>query len=571
MVTDLSEHKAGSAYRPEREWPMRRWGLALAGGTAALAIHHVLTPDGGDRWTDDANRVALATFLGVAGICVAFVVERGKLLGSFAFGILAGLVVASVLYWSGDFRSWEPWRLVSALLTVVLAAPLFQGWRDGGERRWRIPYTAAHDRAWANVCLWFAAWGFVGISFLLAWLLAMLFNLIGIDTLEDLLQQEWFALTLAGTAFGAAVGLLRDHERVVALIQRVAMLVLSVLAPVLAAGLVLFLLALPFTGLDALWETTKATTPILLSCVIGALILANAVIGDGDEGEPRLRLLRWSAMALGATILPLSLIAAVSTGLRIDQYGFTPTRLWAATFTAIACAFGLAYAISLIRGRSDRWTGFVRPANLNLALGLCALAFLLSTPLISFGAISTRDQVARLESGRTPVDAFDFAALRFDFGPAGVKALKKLARAGKTQEIRMAAADALKSDNRYSVEETRRKAEQMSKVILYPKDAVLPATLREHMADWDACASQTPCVLFYRPDEGQAIFILPHATNVFELKDGKWVNSNRSGQSPSPDEIKARKAALIAGKVDIRTIEQRQVFIDGKPVGMPFE
>ena len=71
----------------------------------------------------------------------------------------------------------------------------------------------------------------------------------------------------------------------VRLLQRVVTTVLAVLAPVLGVGLILFLVALPFTGLGALWEATKSTTPILLACVIGALILANAVIGNGAEEE----------------------------------------------------------------------------------------------------------------------------------------------------------------------------------------------------------------------------------------------------------------------------------------------
>ncbi len=570
MVTDLNAPERGAAYRPDRDWPMRRWGLAVAGCIVALAIHHILTPGDTDRWTEDATRIALATFLGVAGICIAFVVERGKLIGSLAFSIVAGLVVASVLYWSGDFRSWEPWRLVSALLTVGIAAPLFQGWRDGGERGRHIPYAAAHDRAWANVCLWFAAWGFVGISFLLAWLLAMLFNLIGIGTLEDMLEEEWFALALAGTAFGGAVGLLRDHERIVSLIQRVAMLVLSVLAPVLAVGLVLFLLALPFTGLDALWETTKATTPILLSCVIGALILANAVIGDGDEGEPRMHLLRWSAMALGATILPLGIIAAVSTGLRIDQYGFTPTRLWAATFTGIACAFGLAYAVSLIRGRGSRWTEFVRPANLNLALGLCALAFLLSTPIISFGAIATRDQVARLNSGRTPVDRFDFAALRFDFGPAGMKALKELARAGKTPAVRMAASEALKSPDRYGFAEKTRQKEALASIVVAPAGTELPQDLRDRIGAYDGCGGMKPCNIYYEPAQERAVILGPYQTRVFRRNNGTWTTQETA--TPLSDaERKRIDSAFAQGKVEIRSVTRQQVFVDGKPVGAAFE
>ncbi|NWM20069.1 DUF4153 domain-containing protein, partial [Escherichia coli] len=85
---------------------------------------------------------------------------------------------------------------------------------------------------------------------------------------------------LIGLAFGSALGLLREHDAVVRLLQRVVATVLAVLAPVLAIGLGLFLLALPFTGLRALWDATQATTPLLLSCAVGGLILANAVIGN---------------------------------------------------------------------------------------------------------------------------------------------------------------------------------------------------------------------------------------------------------------------------------------------------
>ena len=50
-------------------------------------------------------------------------------------------------------------------------------------------------------------------------------------------------------------------------------------------------------------------------------------------------------------------------------------------------------------------------------------------PLVDFGAISTRDQLARLERGRVGPDQFDWAALAFDFGPSGRAALTRLAAA----------------------------------------------------------------------------------------------------------------------------------------------
>jgi len=567
MVSTLAAEKRRHT---DEDWPLRSWGLALLGALVGLAIHYIIK-DGRHSLTEDSVRLALASFLCVAGISFAFVVERGKIIGSAAFAIIAGLVVASVLYWSGDFTSWEPWRLISALLTIAIAAPLFQGWRDGGQQKWYIPYVETHNRAWTNVSLWFASWAFVGIVFLLALLLSALFNLIGIDALEELLKKSWFSMMLAGGSLGGAVGLLRDREHIVLMLQRVIMTVLSVLAPVLAAGLLIFLIALPFTGLDALWETTKATTPILLSCIIGALILANAVIGDTPEDEAKLRAMRWSAMALGVTMLPLAIIAAISTGLRVNQYGFTPERIWAVIFTAIACAYGLAYLVSLLRGREARWTGFVRPANMRLALFLCGLAFLLSTPLLSFGAISARDQVSRLTSGQTPVDKFDFAALRFDFGPAGVNALKTLAKEGKTQEIRTAAADMLKSDNRYAAYQEKQKDAVRHNIVTLPKDAKLPEALRDRLSQFGACRSQKPCNVLYRPEANEAIVIGRYGIKLLRKNEDGWENRSYGAQSLSRDETEALNKAFAKGRVEIRDIKRRQVFVDGKPVGNAFE
>ena len=100
MVSDLNE--MADATRPD--WPNRRWALAVLGAIVGIAVDLVLTPSGDGPWSDDVNRVAAATFLGISGIVFAFVVERGKIFGSAAFAIIAGLVVASVLYWSGDFN-----------------------------------------------------------------------------------------------------------------------------------------------------------------------------------------------------------------------------------------------------------------------------------------------------------------------------------------------------------------------------------------------------------------------------------------------------------------------------------
>src|SRR3546814_1709161 len=81
-----------------------------------------------------------------------------------------------------------------------------------------------------------------------------MFHLIGIELIRDLLRGEWFGWMLAGAAFGGSVGLLRERDRLVSTLQRLVMIVIAVLAPVLAAALLLFLLSLLGTGLQQLWD-----------------------------------------------------------------------------------------------------------------------------------------------------------------------------------------------------------------------------------------------------------------------------------------------------------------------------
>src|SRR5678815_5288439 len=117
----------------------------------------------------------------------------------------------------------------------MLAAPLFQTIRDEGA--WRFPYARLHRHAWTDAVIGAASLAFTGVTFLLCWLIAMLFSVIGIEAIKKLLEEEWFAWSLAGFAFGAAIGILRERDGLVATLQKLVMVIFSVLAPVLAVAL----------------------------------------------------------------------------------------------------------------------------------------------------------------------------------------------------------------------------------------------------------------------------------------------------------------------------------------------
>lgn len=604
---DLAGQRDRSDRSGEGAWPARAAWLALAGAVIGMAYSLLLRGGEGRGWTDDSVRLFVATFLVVGGIAFAFTIDRVRATWSAAFALGAGLLVALVSFWNGPWSGWnsdEPWRFGCALLTVAIAAPFLQVSRDRG--RWSTDYADLHGHAWTNIVVWFASLAFALLAFLLANLLGELFTLIGIDLLRDLLRKDWFNWAIAGGAFGAAVGLLRDNDRIVRLLQRVVVTVLSVLAPVLAVGLVLFLVALPFTGLTPLWDSTRATTPILLACVIGALILGNGIIGNGADEEARSPILRWSGLALAASVLPLALIAAISTGSRVAQHGMSPDRLWAIAFVAVFVAYGAAYLLAVARRRT-RWADAVRPANVQLALGLLILAGMLATPLLEFDEVATRNQVARLESGKVKVSKFDWEALRFDFGPAGVRALDRLSREGRAPAIRQLAAKARARTGRFDDWlETKLKPKEIEaaarSVQVWPRQVPVPQDLRDALFASGKvrhldCGPQGGCRLFWQPGEDAAVFVVDGCAafspaeqvepgqgcridvNAYVLEAGRWQDASRivparevkMSRAEESASLARERGALDRGDVEVRSVQHRQVFLGGKPVGEPFE
>jgi hypothetical protein len=556
--------------------------LAAIGGLTGLG-YNALVSTGRFSWTDDPIRLALGAMLLGSAIAFAFVAERRRIGWAAGFALASGLVIGLVTWWTGGLNDGvgkEPWHLVCALLAVAIAAPLFQVARD--EEAWRFPYRAVHGHAWTNVVLWFAAWLFVLATYLLLYMLGSLFDLIGIGLLSRLLRENWFWYLAGGAAFGGAVGLLRERDRVLVTLQRVVTAVSGVLAPVLALGLILFLLAIPFKGITLLWQTTKYATPILLSCIVTGLILANAVLGDSKEDEPRSPILRWGAIGLGATMLPLALIAAISTGKRIHQYGLTPDRLWAVTFVAIATAYGLAYLVALIRRRQD-WGETARAANLTLAFAVCATSLVLATPLAAFGAVSAHDQLARIRDGRTPPERIDFAALAFDMGSAGRDALASLGRDGPSEEIRKMAKAALAGKTRWTIESLKRHPDVKAlaaQARIFPAGATIPPELWSAIPDYNSCAivgSKRHCVIRIWPDRGVASVIAqgcetcpPNTDILYRRADGSWDDGHRldltSGDSADNDasrkaEAARQWAAIEHGEIEIRPVTQDYLFI----------
>jgi hypothetical protein len=568
----------------DADWPLRPWIMAAICAVAGLIFDFLTELDMSK--TASAAEQAGATFVAIAAVSFVMTVEQRRWTWSLGFALGWGAVVALVGWFTASYNQ-NPtifeWPFLSGVFAVLLAAPLFQTVSDEGA--WRFPYARLHSHAWTDAVIGAAALGFVGVTFLLAWLIAGLFDLIGIDLVKDALRESWFGWMLAGFAFGAAVGLLRERDALVGTLQRLVMVVLGVLAPVLAAALALFLLSLPFTGLDDLWDSPLPATGLMLLAGAGAVLLANAVIGNGEDDRAPSRLLRLSALVLVLVVMPLAIIAAVSIGARIEQHGWTPERIWGVVAVGVAIAYGVAGWWAIARGR-ERFDEPLRPLQTRLAIGLCGLALLLALPIVDFGAISARSQVDRLAAGKMPTAEFDWRAMAFDFGPAGRRALDKIARGGPPEQRPLAAA-ALSTKNRYEIEAEVAKTGAIANLDRYlrvvPAEAAVSAKLREAIGTTRFCREK-PCILAVI-DTRRAIVAgrwngdeAVQSQMLKQKADGSWaVDVDMVSAAPVPHPAAstattpAKELDLARAPVELRSVERRQLYIDGKPVGAPFE
>lgn len=544
------------------EWPLRPWLLAGLLGVAGLLIFSVAGDQGPD--TRVAWKAALTALLFFAPLAFAFTLERERWKEPLVFAAIVGAVMAGIAWRAvaaGEEAADPQFGFMAGVIATGLALPLFQA---GFQRsRWATPYRAVHAQVWSDAICAAGSLAFVGASWLMLFLLAELFHLLKLDILKHLIDDAWFGWTWSGAAFGAALGVLRNELGIIGTLRKVVMTVLSLLAVPLAAGLSLFLVAMVVSGPEVLWQATRSATPVLLSCAAGAWVLANAILRDEDSAMSGNRVLRIAGLVLVLSILPLTVFAAVSMGTRIAQRGLSPERLWGLIAIAVAVAYGLAWLVAVVRGwKAGEWRERVRRANLHLAVVICVIALFLALPILDFGAISARQQLARLASGKVSADKFDYEALRWDFGAAGRRALVRLERSANPVIAKLAREARARKARIYPFGPAEDYALRVQ-----PADPALEALVRDYIRS-NPWACQKTCVAL---DLGA----VRGGKRRVAIVTGSAVNEATLPFDPAAPQVAPAPRAMPtlgpSSRVELRTVGRKQVFVDGRPLGMPLE
>jgi hypothetical protein len=368
---------------------------------------------------------------------------------------------------------WAPPVWLAALLFIcdnlVVAAD--------ADRRVIARYPTLFEASWKHGIQALLALLFTGVLWAILFLGAALFALIKVTLIERTIRQPLFWIPLTAVSFAYALHIADVRATIVRGARTLVLVLLSWLLPVmtlLAAG---FILTLPFTGLDVLWGTKRATL-ILLSSAGALVFLINAVYRDGDDDNAAI--LRYCRIVAAFVLVPIVALAGYALMLRVHQYGWTPERVTAAALTIVAACYAIGYTAAAARtGLSLRW---LEPVNVGTTFVIIAIFLALMTPLADPARISVNSQLARLEAGAVTTETFDYNFLRMKAGRFGRDALDALAT-HKYGPVAAVYAERVRSGRPSGVSPTALLPsvdKQLANItVVYPKDASFPRTILE--------------------------------------------------------------------------------------------
>jgi|CXWL01.1.fsa_nt_gi hypothetical protein len=364
----------------------------------------------------------------------------------------------------------RPSDALAAMVLGFVLIPLLAHF-DSKARSWS--YHELFETAWRNVILCISAAFLTATFWMVLFAGSELLHLIGLNFMRELIKESIFSIPVTGIAFGAAFALALARAEMIVTLRRFQLSMLAWLLPLLMMFILVWVIALPFTGVELLFKTHNAAF-ILTWCAALCISFVNAAYQDGQAAPPYGKFL---SKLLAAVWLGLPVVVGVAwwaMWLRIAQHGWSEDRVWGMFVVLMATLYVTGYAVSALR--REGWLSSIGKTNMWSAVILCLGLLALISPIADARRIAVSSQMQRLTSQTIASDQFDFAYLRWDAGKYGQNALHLL-EAGIAHPERDALASkakqALVQTNRY-LPDTGVKA--LSEEELRQRFHVLPAT-----------------------------------------------------------------------------------------------
>ncbi|MCM7514902.1 DUF4153 domain-containing protein [Enterobacter hormaechei] len=264
-------------------------------------------------------------------------------------------------------------------------------------------YSDFYQRNWHNALTLFVIFVSNGLFWLVLFLWAELFELIGIRFFDRLFfHSDGFISVATGVVSASAAVLTRVQVRLLLALQNLLTLIATGLLPLMAALALLFIGALPFVGFETISARISAAG-LLTTLALLLLFLVTIVWHPQRQTLPYYAPLRGMIRLAVAIVPAYPVLAGWALWLRISQYGWSPERLYGVLITIVALVWAIGFCASVLiqRREPQQIHTYVIPAT-----GLLSLVFLMliHTPVLDPWRISVASHMARYQTGKITAD-----------------------------------------------------------------------------------------------------------------------------------------------------------------------
>ena len=479
-----------------------RWGMIFIGllqGTLCYLLMTYLAPHN-DGWLFYGMPATIAITSALLLTVVSF--KQRALWYWMALIFVVVLAMSVWLKWQvEDSDKWRQhevfmfygWRL---LLMAMLALPWIQYSLHVSREQARYPHF--YRQLWLNALTLLIVFVANGLFWLVLLLWSEMFKLVGIPFFSTLFfDTDWFGYVAFGLITALAVVLARTQSRLVTAVQKLLTFIATGLLPLVALLALMFILTLPFTGLEAISQRVSAAG--LMSTLTLLLLLLMAIVREPQkEALPYPGALRY-LIKCSLIVAPIyMLIAGWSLWVRIQQYGWTPERLYGVLVVVVLLVWSFGYLASILR-RGRNPLELQGPAILGVSLLALGLLVLLSSPVIDAWRISVNSHMGLYHSGKIKPDQVSLYMLDHS-GKPGRAALEALQKdvAFNQDSKRRRDLNSLLQGRRDPVKELTA-TQLVSKVVMAPgsqkPDDAFWAFVKTQGYRITSCAEQNACVL----------------------------------------------------------------------------
>lgn len=563
--------------------PVTRWGMVATGLLQGLVCYLLITWLAGknNSWIVYGVPATLAFSSVLLFTVVSF--KQKRLWGWLAIVLIATLGMSGWLKWQIDGMS--PWRAEKALWDfgcyLLLMGVMLLPWIQQSLRVHNdiTRYSYFYQSVWHNVLVLLVIFITNGLTWLVLLLWSELFKLVGITFFKTLFfSTDWFIYLTLGLVTALAVILARTQSRLIDSIQKLFTLIATGLLPLVSLLTLLFIITLPFAGLNAISRHISAAGLLLTLAFLQLLLMA--VVRDPQKASiPWAGPLRY-LIKTALLVTPLYvLIAAWALWLRVAQYGWTAERLHGALAVVVLLVWSLGYFVSIVWRKGQNPLVLQGKVNLAVSLLVLVILVLLNSPVLDSMRISVNSHMARYQSGKNTPDQ------------VSIYMLEQSGRYGR------AALESLKSDVEYMKDPKRRRSLLMAfdgvqrlqqrisekaladNVLIAPgsgkPDATFWSTVMKNLYNAMICIEKDSCVLVEQDlnSDGRAEGILfafnseRYIVYGFDPDKKEWQELT---MSLLPREITKEKLLTAAkeGKLGTKPKAWRDLTVDGETLDL---